>query len=249
MSPLGELVLAETLTFPTFAFNPYGLERAEEKNKCSFPKLDDAEGLELSLGESGEGEAEGASAESIGKGRRRSRRRFFDLIQCNHDLDVMVTFTVSAERADRCDYNDIMSKLNYWLSNRVQRNGLKYILVPEYHADGVAIHFHGFMNREALKLKDSGRKRKGRRVYNVVDYPLGWSTAVKLDEGRAYASWYCYKYITKADERIGGRYMLSGGKLNKPVYRYNLVDYDEAAGNVVTVAEGVVCKINAELTF
>ncbi len=244
LSSDGEMVPVETLTFPTLTFNPMGLVDLRQ-NECSLlavksTKIDDDEGLcpdnEVTPG-------------GIERGRRRSRRRFFDYILCNWEFDCMVTLTVSKEQCDRTDYRAIIAKLNYWLSNRVARNGLKYILVPEYHSDGEAIHFHGFMNKCALRLVDSGHKHKGRRVYNICDYPLGFSTCVKLDNMRQYAAWYCYKYITKGDEKIGGRYMLSGGKLRKPVYEYATVDYDEAAGEEIQVADTVRCKIDTHLTF
>lgn len=242
LSPEGEKIPVETLTFPTLIFNPLGLEEAN-KNTCSFyrvklDKIDDTEGL-----------CPEVSEESVERGRRRSRRRFFDYLQCNHEFDCMVTLTVSKEQCDRTDYKAIIAKLNYWLANRVTRHGLKYILVPEYHSDGAAIHFHGFMNKAALRLVDSGHKHKGRRVYNICDYALGFSTCVKLDDTKHYAAWYCYKYITKGDEKIGGRYMLTGGKLNKPVYEFDTVDYEEACGKEYQVADTVRCKIDTHLTF
>ena len=243
LSPSGDKIPVETLTFPTLCFNPDGLEkegyRTHVRPILNSGVVEDSTAIV----------DDGTKVTSINAGRRRSRRRFFDLIQCNWEFDCMVTFTVSPEMADRESYKDIISKLNVWLANRVSRHGLKYILVPEYHSDGKAIHFHGFMNREALKLVDSGHKHKGRRVYNVLDYALGFSTCVKLDNMRQYAAWYCYKYITKGDEKIGGRYMLSGGKLRKPIYEYATVDYDEAVGEEWQVADTVRCKIDTQLTF
>ena len=245
-SKTGELVPVETLTFPNLTFNPMGLVKLGT-NECSFDavrseKIDDTEGLPIEP-------QEAPSAQSVARGRRRSRRRFFDLLQCNPEFDCMVTLTVSPEQAIRTSYSDIMRHLNYWLSNRVARHGLKYILVPEFHSDGEAIHFHGFMNKSALRLVDSGHKHKGRKVYNILDYALGFSTCVFLDDMKAYAAFYCYKYITKGEEKIGGRYMLSGGKLAKPIYEYYLVDYEEATGQECQVADSLRCKIDTHLTF
>lgn len=39
---------------------------------------------------------------------------------------------------------------------------------------------------------------------------------------------YICKYITKADEKIGGRWYYSGGSLVKPVVQYSNSGYDKA---------------------
>ena len=224
----GVPILWETLTFPTQCFNPQHLEPVvEEKNKCSsFDGCEDVEERTPSY-----------------KGRNRAKKRFFTCMMADSDLDCMVTLTFSPDKVERTSYADIIKRLSVWLDNRVRRRGLKYLLVPEYHKDGVSIHFHGFMNSAAMKLVYSGHKQKGRKVYNVADFDFGFTTAVMLDDNREHAAFYCYKYITKETVRIGGRYVLQGGNIRKPLYVYDNVDYVEAEGEVHATPEGLAYKL------
>ena len=165
---------------------------------------------------------------------------------CNPDLDTFVTFTVDPNQADRQSYDQICAKLSVWLSNRVQRRRLKYILVPEYHKDGVSIHFHGITNREGLDLVYSGHKRKGQKVYNVADLPLGYSTAIRItgENATQKVSKYIWKYITKQKgQKIGGRFFLHGGPMEVPRYEYKSVSFEEADGYMITPYEGCACKV------
>lgn len=153
------------------------------------------------------------------KGRSRARGKLYDLVRCNWDLDTMVTLTLDPERVDRTAYPDIIKALSTWFSNRVRRDGLKYVAVPEYHEDGAAIHFHGLCNFAALHTKYSGVRQKGRYVYNITDFPLGFTAAVRLgctDADRQAVAAYVCKYITKGGQKVGGRYFLHGGDLAKP---------------------------------
>ncbi len=153
------------------------------------------------------------------KGRRRAVTRVFDYVRCNWDMDCMFTLTFDKEKIDRTSYEDIVKQVGQWFSNRVRRSELKYIAIPEYHADGEAIHFHGVCNFEALKTVWSGVVQKGKRVYNITDFPFG-HTAVKRmgggDNDRHAVAVYVSKYITKDTRKVGGRYYLHGGKLEKP---------------------------------
>lgn len=165
------------------------------------------------------------------KARRRSQKEIFELALCNPDLDAFVTLTFSPQAvADRGDYDTVYKEVKTWFSNRVQRKGLKYILVPERHKDG-GLHFHGFANSSALCLvaaryANTGRLivKQGRQVYNIEDWSrLGFSTCKvipKTTEDRIRAAKYCTKYITKDAEKIGGRYFLHGGDLRRWEYEY-----------------------------
>ena len=162
---------------------------------------------------------------------RRARTVAFDKIMCNHDLDMFVTFTFSHEMVkDWANWDDVYKKFREWLSNRVVRNGLKYVICAERHISG-GIHFHAIMNSSALKLQratnpHTGKpiKLKGKLVYNVVDWQ-GNNTAVKIGkkpEDRIKVSKYIFKYMQKQglNGKIGGRYLLKGGDLKSPVFFY-----------------------------
>lgn len=196
------------------------------------------------------------AAEPDDRAIRRARRRVRDLALSN-TFDYFVTLTLDPARVDRYDPAEVGSKLRRWLSNQVQRKGLRYILVPELHQDG-AIHFHGFFNA-ALPAEDSGaltnipdEKRPGKRrsrparprsqaqrqrwlddgaqvVYNLPGWSLGFSTAIKLYGDYPAAVAYVCKYVSKDGQKIGGRWYYSGGGLAEPIDLPVESDVDEIA--------------------
>lgn len=173
----------------------------------------------------------------------RAKRQVFDLAACN-DFDLFITLTLSPDKIDRYDYKAAVKKLSQWLDNRVRRNGLFYVLVPEYHKDG-AIHFHGLINSAAVKLVDSHHRdrKNGKVIYNVADWTVGFTTAEKLTGDYAAVCHYISKYVTKQvahEGTIGGRYYLHGGKLSSPVYKPFSADYEAVDGKVVEIEEAAL---------
>jgi len=185
----------------------------------------------------------------IARAQRRARAQVRDLALCN-PFSHFVTLTLDPSRVDRYDMAGITRKLNAWLSNQVQRRGLRYVLVPERHKDG-AVHFHGFFN-DVLDRVDSGtmmppeggRPKKprskaqraawaaggGRVVWNLPGWSLGFTTALELVGEYPRAVSYVCKYIGKQQdggepgEKVGGRWYYSGGALERP--QVTLVDLD-----------------------
>ena len=93
------------------------------------------------------------TAANIARAVRRAKINAFDIILSNPDLDTFATFTFAPDPdLDKTAYEQVYERLAPWLSNRVQRKDLKYVIVPEYHKSG-AIHFHGILNSSALKLE------------------------------------------------------------------------------------------------
>lgn len=213
-----------------------------------------------------------AEGDSLERSKRRARAAVFDYARATQ-LGVFVTFTLDKNKIDRYDKDIIFKKLRYWLDNNVRRRGLAYIVVPEYHKDG-ALHFHGLIN-DALPLLDSGTvKVNGRKkpykprslaerkklldngariIYNLPAWSYGFSTAVKIgdtleDRFRTYQ--YVCKYITKSDEKIGGRWYYSGGALRTASVR--CVDTDFKAISCVapvwTVQNIGVSGVRFEMT-
>lgn len=172
-----------------------------------------------------------SSAQNIERASRRAKINAFDAILCNHDLDTFCTFTYRPEQElDKASYEQCYDILRPWLSNRVQRRDLKYVIVPERHKSG-DIHFHGIMNSSALRLERAhspitGRalSRNGMPIYNLSDWTNGFTTAQIIGDGesdRTKVAKYIFKYMGKQlGSRIGGRYALIGGAINKPVYVY-----------------------------
>lgn len=198
------------------------------------------------------------NADDIERATRRAKINAFDLIQCNPDLDTFCTFTYAPDSVDdKASYDDCYGKLAVWLSNRVQRADLKYILVPERHKSG-DIHFHAIMNSAALKL-DVARspnthrllKHNGRQVYNITDWPYGFTTAELIGgtlDDRDAVSKYVFKYMGKQlGAKIGGRYALIGGKLARPVYQYGETAEEFLDGHTVKYDREV--NIGDSLTY
>lgn len=212
--------IAEVMTFDKPTFNPYDVENPSAPKR---PK-DEYEALRAAVENSPiteDGEIVlSADVENLKRAKRRARTAVFDYAMSNPDLNLFVTLTLNGEFIDRYDYSAVVKKLNIWLDNRVRRRGLKYIMVAERHKDG-AIHFHGLFNSDVCKLVDSGKKdKRGHEVYNLEDWTLGFTTAVKCYGDRANVCKYIVKYITKGEQKVGGRWYYSGGNLCKPTYTY-----------------------------
>ena len=193
---------------------------AEARRKAAlFAPLIDAEHERESVSR------EERSDDNARRARRRAIGKVYDYFNSNPDLNMFVTLTLSPQEVDRGNYAEVYKRLSTWLENRVRRNGMKYLLIPEYHADGENIHFHGTFNESALELKKSGVKRRGKVVYNIADFPLGFTTAIRIsgEDATVKVARYMLKYITKSfdsGEKIGGRYYLHGGKLALPRFEY-----------------------------
>lgn len=169
------------------------------------------------------------SGDNLRRSVNRAKVRAFDLIMCNPDLDAFATLTIDQAKLDRTSWGAIYPKLRIWLSNRVSRGGLKYIICPEHHKDGEGIHFHMIANQAALRyapaITPAGRVRYrgGKPIYNLTDWDYGFSTMqiVGRDDPRDAVAKYIFKYMGKnAGAMIGGRHFLHGGELRTPYYQY-----------------------------
>lgn len=196
--------------------------------------------------------AESGSRASLARARRRAKTAVFDLAYSNQ-FRYFVTLTLDGSLVDRYDMSGIVQRLNRWLDNRVRRDGLAYVLVPELHKDG-AVHFHGFFNG-ALGVVDSGtlsppagadgprkpRKPRSRAqraqwlsegwhvVYNLPAWGYGFTTAIEFYGDRRAAAGYVCKYVTKQQHKIGGRWYYSGGNLARPVCTLFDADFEQLA--------------------
>lgn len=173
---------------------------------------------------------------------RRAKVNLYDYIRCNLDLNYFVTLTFSPEHIDRDNYDEVIKKFNQWISNRVKRNGLKYVGVVERHKKSNGLHFHLLTNdvldfalsgtvkvpnhKKPIKIATAVRYKihhsQWQMVYNIPSWKWGFSTALEIenDDSHIKVSHYLVKYLTKDFEKIGGRYYYSGGKLIKPKYEY-----------------------------
>ena len=219
----GTLRLATIQSFSVPKFREQGWESREKKNNRSIIEgVDEVD------------EILQRDPSDVERATRRARKNAFDIIMCNPDMDLFGTFTYSPDEIrDKADYDECFKYLNTWLSNRVQRRGLKYVCVPERTKLG-DIHFHAIMNSSALKLERAISAKTGhvlthnkKPLYNISDWAKGFTSAEMItrnsadEDERAMVSKYIFKYMGKqAGQKIGGRYVLIGGDVQKPVYLY-----------------------------
>ncbi len=220
--------------YEIIGFNQYVFgKKGEKSNKRSTLEIDD-------LNENGD-KVRSYSDEA----RRRALRNCRDLGMCNDDLNLFVTFTLNSASVNRYCYDEVIKYLNTWLDNRVRRNGLKYLIIPELHQDG-AIHFHGLLN-DVLPREFSGVRQNGRNVYNLPDWALGFTNCMRINgkDGTRKVAQYILKYMTKHGDIIGGRYYLHGGNLQTPFVQYCNIDI-EKIGKCYTVADGVEVAVSRD---
>lgn len=129
----------------------------------------------------------------------RTINNIYDIVRCNK-WEWFFTFTFDpAKVKSRYDYEELSKIMTQWLANIRRRKcpDMMYFVVPELHKDG-AWHFHGLFGRcEGLTMADSGHKDdKGRVIYNITDYKLGFTTATAVESSEKACN-YLVKYITK----------------------------------------------------
>lgn len=130
----------------------------------------------------------------------RAKSKLYDYSRANDWTGgLFVTLTFNPDKVDSYSYDESTKKLSKWLNNVKMRTAkeLGYVIVAEPHESG-RWHFHGIMKDwEGITLKDSKRKdKKGRTIYNIDDYGLGFTTATKIENSKAVTR-YITKYITK----------------------------------------------------
>lgn len=167
---------------------------------------------------------------------KRAKDKIFDICFINSGLWThFVTLTLSKEKIDRYDKKEINKRFKYWLNNMVKRYDFNYIFIPEYHKDG-AIHFHGLVSGN-LKFTYVKLDKKGRKVYNLDNWTLGFSTAIELDNNHTAISAYITKYITKDTSKILGNIYYSGGhNIHRDCQSvYQNIDYNYFKGQEIKI--------------
>jgi hypothetical protein len=129
----------------------------------------------------------------------RSKTTIQDIVLCNN-FSQFVTFTF---KDDRYDIEKCKQKLSKWIKNQKKiRGDFQYILVPEFHKDHKAIHFHGLLQNYKGKLKLAKDYKNKLPIYNITSYRLGFSTLTHIESQEKVSS-YIRKYITKDMPTMG----------------------------------------------
>ena len=190
-----------------------------------------AQKLENGKKKRGSAQAEKNRADSI----KRAKDKLFEIAIANK-WEYMITLTLDSDKIDRYSKEEVLKVISKWFDNQVQRRDVKYLVVPELHKDG-AIHFHGLVSggltykfshtykipNEKKPVKINTLTRRGisvddkgvKKVYNVKNFPYGFSTAVELDGAAERVAVYMTKYITKDLQKIFGSYYKAGGKIKR----------------------------------
>ncbi len=137
-------------------------------------------------------------AHSLAVSTARTKQKVYGIVKAN-EWEMFVTFTFNPKLVKRTDYSDVTKKMHHWLTlvKKAFAPDLKYIIVPELHEDKKAFHFHGlFANTGNLDFIFSGIVKKGKKLYNLEQFNLGWSTC-SIVEDTTRVSGYITKYITK----------------------------------------------------
>lgn len=152
---------------------------------------------------------------------RRTRTMISDYVLANR-FEYFATFTFDRRKVNRYDVAACKTVMSTWLHRQRQHSpDLKYLIVPEFHKDG-ALHFHALLGNFNGRLRDSGKKRNGRVIYNLSGYRSGFSTAVPIDEDYDAVSAYLKKYITKdMPVMFAKKRFWASRNLVRPVKSYN----------------------------
>lgn len=165
----------------------------------------------------------------------RTKRTIKDYAR-NNDFDYFVTFTLDPKQYKSFDI-DVVYHVTEMFIQRLKRDSddaIKYLLVPEYHADKQKIHLHGYIKGN-LKLYKTALTYKGKRVYNSYQWNAGFSQVVKIGKSindTLRCSNYITKYVTKDlimafnKKRYWCSKNLDSGHLikEKTVYAENITD-------------------------
>lgn len=171
----------------------------------------------------------------------RSKNNLMNIARSNK-WDYFITITFDRTKVEASDYREVTKKIRTWLNNMHCRGSkeLKYVIVPEFHKDGIHYHFHGLIsNCNGLDLVDSGHVDCfGEIIYNIANWKYGFTTAVKVRDNGKVTN-YIGKYISKEmmnKLKNKRRYFASMNCEITPEQHYNLsekeilerfgVDYD-----------------------
>ena len=142
---------------------------------------------------------------------RRAKNAIFEYAFCN-PWDWFFTGTLDPKKYDRTNLDKFHKDLTQWFRDYGKKYNLqiKFLLVPEPHADGVSWHIHGFLHgppKEHLKQFVVGdvmgkglaeKVKKGGVVYNWLPYAkkFGFCDLEPIRNPEAVSK-YMTKYINK----------------------------------------------------
>lgn len=160
-----------------------------------------------------------------------SYNRLVRIIQSNPQMCWFFTGTLDPKKCIRNDFKGFYVPFQRFLS----RKGIKYILVPEFHADGENIHLHGLFDSTIepylapfcpdahLPYYILDALEQGLEVCNFPDYQkrFGYVSVSHVKNPDAishYVSKYILKSIKDSECRVAHRRFYCSTGLNRPIF-------------------------------
>ena len=160
-----------------------------------------------------------------------SYNRLVRIIQSNPQMNWFFTGTLDPKKWIRNDFKGFYTPFSRFLHHK----GIKYILVPEFHADGENIHLHGLFDSSIepyLSMFDTTQPlptyildalEEGEDVRNFADYQkrFGYVSVSRVKDEKAiahYVSKYILKSIKDSECRVAHRRYYCSIGLNRPVF-------------------------------
>lgn len=157
--------------------------------------------------------------------------RLTHIIQANPQLNWFFTGTLDPKKWVRSDFKGFYVPFQRFLSHK----RIKYVLVPEFHADGENIHLHGLFDSSIepyLAMFDTNSVlptyildalESGQDVRNFPDYQkrFGYVSVSRVKDKDAiahYVSKYILKSIQDSECRVAHRRFYCSTGLNRPEF-------------------------------
>lgn len=175
-----------------------------------------------------------------------TKNRIYNIARSN-EWEWFITLTFDREKTDSSDYYMVTRRLQIFLNNLQKRKcpNLKYLIVPEFHADGQNYHFHGLLSEcGGLSFSYSGHDTKdGDPIFNILNWKHGFTTATRVTDTKRVSS-YITKYITKESQiflKEKNRYYASRNvnRVNSDFYIVDEEDFIKVYGDRISYAKSV----------
>lgn len=120
----------------------------------------------------------------------RAKRQVKEIALCN-PWEWFATLTINPDKYDRTNLDKFYSDFSEFIHHRASRPA--YIVLPEFHADGVSIHMHGLFHSIPFRELE---EINGRLNWKPFFDRFGFSLFEPIRDP-ARASFYMLKYVTK----------------------------------------------------
>lgn len=133
----------------------------------------------------------------------RARAKVKEYGLCN-DFEYFVTLTLDPKKYNRADLKKYKKDLSQFLRDYKKSYGSKieYVLIPEFHEDGINVHMHGLIKGilpKHITLSEYINKKTGEHYLDWLQYSkkFGWLNIGKIKDKDKVCS-YITKYINKS---------------------------------------------------